>query len=240
MKIKIFALGALAAASITGTASALTLDGIVSDLGAAAASDPTTPWTAPGDEGGAGNNQNLDLQDLYVAESGGIIHIAMTVDTPFTATVNDWGKYKIYIQTDNGGVGNTTSDPWGRAIRAGGSFSPQYVLSAWVDGGGGSQFHHWNTGTSAWDVVGAGSSFAFSNSGNGGNAGVEWSVTRAALGNPATIQVQGTDTGGGGSDNGQDAVPSQTNATDWSTVTVLATPTSAAAVPVTISGFSVE
>jgi hypothetical protein len=208
-----------------------TLDGLVNDLGVARATDPIRPAAG---EGGAGNNGPMDLQSIFVADNGTTVAIGLTVAQDFTG--GDWGKYKIFIQTNNGGAAGT-SDPWGRAITA--PFGAHYVLSTWVDGGGGFNFHKWNG--ASWDLLGTGASFALSANGNPGSfGGVEFWISRAALGNPATIQVQATCTGGGGGDNGQDAVPSQANATDWGTNTALNTPTSSIAVPVSMSEFAVE
>jgi hypothetical protein len=188
----------------------------------------------------------MDLADLYVTEDGaGNIHIGLTIATDIGAS--NWGKYKVFIQTDNGGAGSTT-DPWGRAINCGGTFSPQYNLSCWVDGTMGSELYKWNG--ASWTLLDNdgtvndldnGHAMAVSANGNGGRGGVEWWLTRAALGNCTTVQVEATCTGGGGGDNGQDTVPSDVNATDWGTVTVLDSPTAPPiTVPVTMSGFVVE
>ncbi|MBX7244439.1 MAG: hypothetical protein K1X53_03015 [Candidatus Sumerlaeaceae bacterium] len=223
---------AASAIAFASSANALTLDGLVSDLGSAQATDAVLPTSG---EGGAGPNAVMDLSGIYAAEDSGTINLALTIAADIGAT--NWGKYKIFIQTNNGGTGSTT-DPWGRAIACGGGFSPQYCLSCWVDSGGGFNYHHWNG--SSWDSLGSGATFAISGAGNGGQGGVEWALTRSSLGTPSTIQIQGTCTGGGGGDNGQDAVPSQANATDWGTVTTLSTPTSAITVPVGVSGFTIE
>lgn len=227
----------LTAFAMTGSASAqLTLDGLVDDLGAAVASDPIMP--EPG-EGGAGGNGPMDLKDLYVKDDGTFIHIAITVNTDLS--INNWGKYKAFIKTDNGGSGGT-SDPWGRAINSSASFSPQYVISCWLDGTPGVQLHKWNG--SGWYEQGGAVTMAVSGNGNATSmppfGGIEWRISRADLGNATTVQVQATCTGGGMGDNGQDTIPSETNATDWNTLTVLDNPTGPQTVPVTLSGVSME
>jgi hypothetical protein len=231
---KIFAL--LAMALLSGTAWADgTLDGVAgAGYGAAVATDPIMPAAG---EGGAGANGPMDLENLYVYYDATDVYICLTVNSDIGT--NNWGKYKVFIQTDNGGAGGT-SDPWGRAIATGGTFSPQFALSTWVDGGGGTNAHKW---TGAWtDQSGTwAGGMAISATGNtGGHGGVEWKVPKAWLGNPAKVDVEATCTANGGTDNGQDTVPSDVNATDWGTVTTLDAPQVNIDVPVELSAFAAE
>lgn len=244
MKGFIKAAATFAVISLVSGVNAFTLDGLVSDLGTAYGSDPTGGWAAAGDEGGAGNNPNIDLKDLYVAESGGTINIGMTINADIGVT--NWGKYCFLIQTDTQTSGSTTTNGWTRPQGTAG-FTPGYYIGSWVDGGGGAELYQWSG--SAWQLIAATYNstpnwgFAFSANGNPGpTGGVEYTMTRGMLGNAGTLKVVGLSTGGGGGDTFQDAVSasSQNNASSWGTGSAINDPGTAATAPVTLSGFAVE
>jgi hypothetical protein len=76
------------------------------------------------------------------------------------------------------------------------------------------------TATTAWVGGGAGTSFAFA--GGATPSVVEIGIPVANLGSPASVNVAATVTANGGSDNGQDTIPTAANAADWTTVTNIA------------------
>lgn len=201
------ALVGLAAAS----APAITVDGIVdAGYGAAVSTDPTTAWVAAGDEGGAGNNGILDLENLHAIADAGNLYIALTIDGDITAA--DWGKYCVFINSPNL-TGTSTTDQWARPVTS----TSNYQFHSWVDAGGGSGFHVWDNGTTAWVAAGSGTAFAF----DGGQVPsvVEISIPLSQLGNPSSVDIVAWSTAGGGTDNAQDAIPAANgNAADWGTV----------------------
>jgi hypothetical protein len=130
IQIVAIAAGVLLAA---GSASAITVDGVVdAGYGAAVSSDAILPTVG---EGGAGANGPMDLQDLYAITDSGTLYVALTINSDIAA--NNWGKYVVYIDTDTAIAGSSTGDQWGRAISSTGS---DYQFHCWVDSGGGSGF----------------------------------------------------------------------------------------------------
>lgn len=222
--------------ALASGACALTLDGLVSDLGTPYGTDPTSE----------GIQGPVDLDAIYVKEESGIVHFALTNPNAISGG-NNWGKYLLWIDSKAGGA---TSDAWGRAVTFPSGFAPDYQISSWVDGSGGAELYSW-TGT-AWSQVDQDTApsdfdngFAFAIS-NVGPSGVEFQVTRAAIGNASAIELIGGTTGSGGSDNIQDAVgdSSQPNGNpNWSTPTPLSAPNSGNSttfVPVAVSGFAID
>ncbi len=224
MAVMALAGGAFADGVVDGVAGAL--------YGSPAATDATAEGTTQGP---------VDLENIYVYQGATDVFICMTIGTDIGA--NNWGKYKIFIETNNGGAGLTT-DPWGRALGADGTnFNPQFAVSSWVDGGGGAQVHSVQAGAWQDDSGTYGGAFALSATGNtGAFGGIEISIPKTYLGSPTTVKVVGVSTGGGANDNGQDTVPSNTagNATDWTTTTTLDVASSAVTVPVELSAFEIE
>jgi hypothetical protein len=204
--------------------SQLVLDGVADvEYGAPIAVDPVIPAAG---EGGAGPNAPMDLENLYVVEDDTNLWICVTVADDIGT--NNWGKYALYIQANGGTlpagpVSASFTDTWGRSVGVLDPFNPNAQIHTWVDGGGGYQFDTW--GGAAW-AAGAAIGFAISGTGNvGGFGGVEFQIPLAALGDATSWDIEAWVTAGGGTDNAQDTVPSDINATDWGTLGSLSLPT---------------
>jgi len=173
-------------------------------------------------------NAPMDLGDLYVCNDANFWYVHFTVNADLAA--NNWGKYLLFIDTTNDANGGTT-DPWGRNIQVSDPHKAEYSVRSWVDGGGAytaakTQLWVWDQGTTSWSNPGPISEAALSTSAS--LSGFEWKISRAAIGDPATIWCEVATTSGGGTDNAQDTVndPAQDwNATDWTTTAVIANST---------------
>ncbi len=193
---------AIAAAFMTGSAFAITVDGTLdAGYGSAVATDPT------GDPVGG---DPVDLSGLYITDDGTDLFIALEINVDVATT--DWGKYCLFINSPNL-TGTSTTDQWGRAATS----TSNYQFHSWVDSGGGAGFNLWNDGGSTWDPGAGGEAFAFA--GGGVPSYVEASIPLANLGNPTTIDIAAWTTAGGGGDNAQDSIPTPSGGdpTDWST-----------------------
>ncbi|MCA9755171.1 MAG: T9SS type A sorting domain-containing protein [Candidatus Eisenbacteria bacterium] len=214
MKKTLWLVAALAAGYATQSLAAgfgtPTVDGVLDAVyNAPEASDPS-------DE--PQGNAPMDLLDLYVCNDNDFWYFYFTVDDDIVAT--NWGKYLLYIDTTGDGSG-ATFDAWGRNVAViNPNGLPEYSLNGWVDGGGvydenKTQLWHW-TGA-AWTQEGMAADAALL---AGTPSAIEWKVSRAALGDPATIWCEVFSTGGGGGDNAQDTINDPAddwNATDWAT-----------------------
>lgn len=137
-------------------------------------------------------NAHMDFESVTVTNDA--TNLYFTVDLRGSvAPPADWGKYVAGIDVREGG--NSTGNPWGRAISMPGM---DFWIGSWVDGDGGSQLFDWN-GT-GWTEI--------------GNAGMvrgtdtlSYTIPLAALGigDGSLVNFDFYSTGGGGSDGANDA-----------------------------------
>ncbi len=181
----------------------IVIDGVKdAAYGVPVATDPVADISEP----------NLDLNNLYVVDDANNFYVG------FDATATNWGMtYGIYIDADQADGSGATTDPWGRAVNAASAHRPEYALYVWHKDDGtleNAQLTTWD-GT-AWQyptLASKGGAQGFS----AADHFLEYSIPKAALGNPAHIAVEVFTTGGGG--HAQDSVPSDPNvnfaAPDW-------------------------
>jgi hypothetical protein len=137
-------------------------------------------------------------------------------------STTDWGKFMIGIATQKTD-GTLTGNGWGRPINLSydnDPFAAQIVgmnhwIGSWVDGGGGSQFWTYDTGSSAW--VGGAALPAFSLSA-GTTSEVNYSVPLATMnlipGN--VIYFDAYSSGGGNGDSAIDSLANpNVSVTNW-------------------------
>ena len=208
---------ALAVIAFSLNVSAIVVDGVV---------DPEYGPPIAIDQAGDGNgNANMDLLELYAASDPTYLYVAFTINADIVAT--DWGKYMVYIDTDNTDNSGATSDAWGRNVVVVNTMHlPEYTVNCWVDsppfGIDHFQFVPWD-GTQ-WDWGAAGQPAAAALTG-GSPSVIEWSIPWTQLGSPGgTIYLEVWNTGGGATDNAQDTInnPAEDwNASDWSTQATL-------------------
>lgn len=195
----------------------------------------------------AGFPGNMDLGDLYFWENGTDIYFAMTANG-----TDSWGNYMFFIEADNAALkaGSSDGNGWVRPISAPGA--PGFAPSHWIGS--------WNGGAQLWQFVGAGNGSG--GTGNGWNqthsstvnpadidqnfdfsaapATLELRVSRAALGNPATVRIVGMSSGTNGGDTAVDSVPSNADPANWGDPVILSNATSPIAVPVELSAFGLD
>ena len=173
----------------------------------------------------AGDSQGgapLDLRNLWVTQDATYFYFAFEVNTDFS--VNNWGKYLLYIDT-TGDASGATSDAWGRNVVVSDPHKPEYVIATWVDN---PPYNPAHTNLVQW----TGSSWDWANAttidegaiGTGTTSIVEWKVAKSKLGNPAQMWAEVWSTGNGGGDNAQDTInyPAEDwTATDWSSQATL-------------------
>ncbi len=170
------------------------------------------------DPAGDGNgNAAMDLLELYVAQDATNFYFAFTINANVATT--NWGKYAIYIDTDNLAGSGATSDAWTRNLVVEDPHRPEYGLYSWVDctpyNASCTQFWQWNGNN--WSQNGALDEAAL---GVGAISVLEWRVSKSRLGDPGAIWLEVWDTGGGSNDNAQDTINDPAddwNATDWTT-----------------------
>lgn len=186
------------------------------------ASDPVDPPQG---------NANLDLRDLYIVQDQNDFYIRFTIGADISAP-NDWGKYLLFIDTDNvaGSGGNATGlgdDAWGRNIRVLNPHRPEYTIRTWVDtpfyNSGNTEVWKWNG--ASWANIGpVGSATLIT----GTTSAIEWKVSKSMLGWPSRLWVEVANTSGTATDNAQDTInqpANDWNATDWATLATLANST---------------
>lgn len=185
----------------------ITIDGVKdAAYGAPVATDPAGDISEP----------NLDLHNLYIVADANNFYIGLD------ANATNWGMtYGIYIDTDQAPGSGASADPWGRAVNAVDAHRPEHALYVWHKDDGALE----NAQLTTWD--GAAWQYpALSDKGgaqgfSAANHFLEYSIPRAALGNPARIAVEAFTTGGGG--HAQDSVPSDPNVNfpdpDWGSAT---------------------
>jgi hypothetical protein len=212
-----------------------TVDGIIGGgYGAAVATDATS---SP--EGVAGGTyfDHLDLANLYITQDATRVYIAVEVVGDTVAT--NWGKYCMFIATDNGAfqAGASDGNGWGRPLAADGvNLTPTYWIGSWVDAADGAQLWEWDG--AAWNVTATGASAELDIANSAGV--VEFGIDKTLLNSPAWVEVEALSTGGGGTDPAIDTIPSDING-DWGdTGQVLDAPSPAVAVPVELSVFSTD
>ncbi|MFZ3071257.1 MAG: hypothetical protein WA110_09090, partial [Anaerolineaceae bacterium] len=191
-----------------------TIDGIVDEsYGPVIATDPA---------GDAMGGAPLDLSNLWVTQDAAYFYFAFEVAADIS--LDNWGKYAIYVDT-TGDANGATSDAWGRAVSVSDPHKPEFALYTWVDtppyGVDHTQVVPW-TGSS-WDW-GAGAQVDAAAIGAGSTSIIEWSLSKAKLGDPDELWMEVWSTGGGGGDNAQDTLnfpADDWNAPDWGTPAVL-------------------
>jgi len=194
----------------------LQVDGAVDLIyGEALASDPS---------GDGNGNAPMDLLDLFVSEDASQYYFAYTINDDIS--VNNWGKYALYVDTTNDPNG-ATSDAWGRNVLVNDPHKPEYGIYTYLDSSpyGPEDTQLWAWDGAAWTQTGTVYQAGLT---GGVTSAIEWSVTKESLGNPDTLWLEVWDTGGGGSDNAQDTIndpPDDWNATDWSSTAYLAVST---------------
>jgi hypothetical protein len=83
-------------------------------------------------------NAHMDIESVTVTNDA--TNLYFTVDLRGSvAAPNDWGKYVAGIDVTAGG--NSTGNPWARAITMPGM---DFWIGSWVDGAGGSELWKWN------------------------------------------------------------------------------------------------
>lgn len=210
-------LGSVGAMSFAASTASPTIDGVIdAAYGAAVAQDPS---------GDGNGNAPMDLLDLYVTSDAMNVYFAFTVNTDLS--VNNWGKYVIYLDTDGVSGSGATSDAWGRSVSTDAAHLPEVAIYTWVDSPpydvSHTQIVSWTATTSSWDWGNAKSLDAVA-IGAGTTSVIEWQVSKAKLGAPNGFWLEVWDTGGGGSDNAQDTInfpADDWNATDWNTTALL-------------------
>jgi len=182
------------------------------------------------DPAGDGNgNAPMDLLDLYVTSDADFVYFAFTVNTDLS--VNNWGKYVIYMDTDGVSGSGASSDAWGRNVTADAAHRPEVAIYTWVDSPpydvAHTQVVSWTASAAAWDWGNAAQLDAAA-IGAGAVSVIEWKVAKARLGNPNGFWLSVWDTGGGGGDNAQDTInypADDWNAADWSSQAMLSVAT---------------
>ncbi|MEI7863092.1 MAG: PEP-CTERM sorting domain-containing protein [Planctomycetota bacterium] len=163
----------------------------------------------------------LDITGMEVSNTATDLNFKLTVNGNVSTT--DWGKFMIGIATGKTD-GTMTGNGWGRPINLSydnDPFAAQIVgmnhwIGSWVDGGGGSQFWTYDTGSSAW--VGGAALPAFSLSA-GTTSEVNYIVPLAAMnlipGN--VIYFDAYSSGGGNNDSAVDSLANpNVSITGWS------------------------
>jgi hypothetical protein len=164
----------------------------------------------------------MDLVDLNVIDDGEAWYFHFTIDGDIEG--EDWGKYAIYIDTTNDAEG-ATYDAWLRNVIVEDPHKPEFGIYTWVDGEDPYgpekvQFWYWEEGTSVWR---AGEPIEDAALAGGRGSGIEWKVSKAALGNPQIFWCEAWSTGPDVV-NAQDTIndpPEDWNAWDWETTAVL-------------------
>ena len=192
------------------------MDGIVdAEYGPAIASDPA------GDSQG-GNP--VDLTNLWMTDDALNYYVIFEVNTDFSA--NNWGKYALYLDT-SGDAAGAPSDAWGRAVSVRDPHKPEFAIYTYLNAGsyGVEDTQVWAWSASSWENIGT---VAQAASLAGTTSFVEWTISKASVGNPEQLWVEVWSTGGGDTDNAQDTLNYPANdwsATDWSTTAVLSVST---------------
>lgn len=191
--------------------------------------------------GAAGDNANggaaVDLLNMYEYDNGSTVFLALQ-----TAPAG-WGRFGFFIETDNATDSWSTGDPhsgnpWGTNINPDGTnVTPTFWLAGWTNGGVGAQLWSY-TEAGGWSDTG----FPVVASTTGGQ-GFEVSVSRANLGNPASIQLVGFSFGDSGPSGAVDALPLG-NPTcpggNWDAATTMSIASASANVPVELSAFGLD
>ncbi|MCK4415070.1 MAG: Ig-like domain-containing protein [Candidatus Eisenbacteria sp.] len=194
------------------------IDGVLDGVyGTAEASD------ASGDGNG---NAVMDLLELYVCNDNNFWYFYFTINADVGAT--NWGHYRLYVDTTNDANGGT-SDPWLRNVVVTDPHKPEFSVGSWATsppyGPEDTQWWIWDQGGGSWSSPGSIADAALQ---AGAVSGIEWKVSKTALGSPSVIWCEVWSTGGGTTDNAQDTSndPAEDwNAVDWSTQAVLANST---------------
>jgi hypothetical protein len=183
-------------------------------------SSPYTDAIGDIDPGIATAGGTLDITGMEVSNTATDLNFKLTVNGNISTT--DWGKFMIGIATQKTD-GTLTGNGWGRPINLSydnDPFAAQIVgmnhwIGSWVDGGGGSQFWTYDTGSSAW--VGGAALPAFSLSA-GTTSEVNYSVPLATMnlipGN--VIYFDAYSSGGGNGDSAIDSLANpNVSVTNW-------------------------
>lgn len=197
------------------TSFAVSVAGVIAALATTVfgAQGSTSPYSDAIGDIGAGistGNGTLDIVGMEVSNTPTDLTFKLTVNGNVSTT--DWGKFMIGIATQKTD-GTLTGNGWGRPINLSydnDPFAAQIVgmnhwIGSWVDGGGGSQFWTYDTGSSAWFGPTALSAFSFS---AGTTSEVSYSVPLAAMnlipGN--VIYFDAYSSGGGSGDSAIDSL----------------------------------
>jgi hypothetical protein len=207
------------------TSFAVSVAGVIAALATTVfgAQGSTSPYSDAIGDIGAGistGNGTLDIVGMEVSNTPTDLTFKLTVNGNVSST--DWGKFMIGIATQKTD-GTLTGNGWGRPINLSfdnDPFAAQIVgmnhwIGSWVDGGGGSQFWTYDTGSSAW--VGGAALPAFSVSA-GTTSEVNYTVPLAAMnlipGN--VIYFDAYSSGGGGGDSAIDSLANpNVSVTNW-------------------------
>lgn len=192
------------------------LDGVPDVLyGAPEASDPNTD---------GGGNDNMDLLDFYVCNDASYWYFCFTIDDDIS--VNNWGKYIIYLDTDGDSGSGATSDAWTRSVQGIDPHLPEYGLYSWVDSPPYDPSHtqFWAFSGGGWSMVGELDGAALN---AGTPSGIEWKIEKSAIGSPDSLWCEVWSTGGGSNDNARDTAndpPDDWNGPegDWSAMAEIA------------------
>ena len=168
---------------------------------------------ATGDE--FSGNTILDIVSVEVQNDATDITFTVNLNgDPTTATVSDWGKYLIGIDSVVGG--DTAGNAWGRPISM--SSGMDYWIGSWVDSGGGAETYSWDG--AAWNLDNA----TYSPPSDIGVPSVDTSsvtltTSLASLGLSVsdTFTFDVFTTGGNGSDGAMDALSDPGVIGDWGT-----------------------
>jgi hypothetical protein len=175
----------------------------------------------------AGDSQGgypVDLTNLWVTQDETHFFFAFEVNTDFS--VNNWGKYIIYLDT-TGDANGATNDAWGRAVVAAEPHKPEYAIYTYVDS---LPYGLEDVPLYMWNGIDWTNSLTVNEAaiGSGTTSIIEYSVSKTTLGNPDKLWVEVWSTGGGGTDNAQDTINFPSNdwqASDWGSLATLSVST---------------
>lgn len=190
-------------------------------FGAQGSSSPYSDAIGDIDPGIATGNGTLDIVGMEVSNSATDITFKLTVNGNVSTT--DWGKFMIGIATQKTD-GTISGNGWGRPINLSydnDPFASQIVgmnhwIGSWVDGGGGSQFWTYDSGSAAWTGPTSLGSYSFT---PGATSEMTYSVSLASMnlipGN--VIYFDAYSSGGGGTDSAVDSLANPlVSITSWS------------------------
>jgi MYXO-CTERM domain-containing protein len=93
----------------------------------------------------ATGNPNLDIAMVEITDDGVDLRISLTL----ADLADDWGKYILFINADNGSGSPDNHNPWERNVS--GTGGTDMFMGSWVDGAPGSLLYDWNASSSGWD-----------------------------------------------------------------------------------------